>query len=78
LLDIYENKKKTPVLVIDEAHLLSPLMLQGIGFLINFQIDSLSPLALILVGQPELPDNFNFLDTPTDYCKLIFIMLISY
>ncbi|MEH7502553.1 ATP-binding protein [Neobacillus drentensis] len=56
LLDIYENKKKTPVVVIDEAHLLSPSMLQEIRFLTNFQIDSLSPLALILVGQPELRD----------------------
>ncbi|WP_071461535.1 ExeA family protein, partial [Bacillus massilinigeriensis] len=56
LLDIYENKKKTPVVVIDEAHLLSSSMLQEIRFLTNFQIDSLSPLALILVGQPELRD----------------------
>ncbi|MGM0924125.1 MAG: ExeA family protein [Bacillota bacterium] len=56
LMDIYENKKKTPVVVIDEAHLLSPSMLQEIRFLTNFEIDSLSPLALILVGQPELRD----------------------
>lgn len=56
LMDIYENKKKTPVAVIDEAHLLSPSMLQEIRFLTNFEIDSLSPLALILVGQPELRD----------------------
>lgn len=56
LLDIYENKKKTPVVVIDEAHLLSPSMLQEIRFLTNFNVDSLSPLALILVGQPELRD----------------------
>ncbi|KGA95496.1 ATPase AAA [Alkalihalobacillus alcalophilus ATCC 27647 = CGMCC 1.3604] len=56
LLDIYENQKKTPVVVIDEAHLLSPSMLQEIRFLTNFNVDSLSPLALILVGQPELRD----------------------
>ncbi|WP_096186330.1 ExeA family protein [Evansella halocellulosilytica] len=56
LLDLYQNKEKTPIVVIDEAHLLSPTMLQEIRFLTNFEIDSLSPLALILVGQPELRD----------------------
>ncbi|MFC5773416.1 ExeA family protein [Ectobacillus antri] len=54
LMDIYVNKGRTPIVVIDEAHLLSATMLQEIRFLTNFQIDSLSPLALILVGQPEL------------------------
>lgn len=56
LIDIFENEKKTPVVVIDEAHLLSPSMLQEIRFLTNFHVDSLSPLTLILVGQPELRD----------------------
>jgi len=56
LVDIFENKKKTPIVVIDEAHLLSPSMLQEIRFLTNFHVDSLSPLTLILVGQPELRD----------------------
>lgn len=54
LLDLFENEKKTPIVVIDEGHLLSPSMLQEIRFLTNFHVDSLSPLALILVGQPEL------------------------
>ncbi|XJZ26668.1 AAA family ATPase [Bacillota bacterium Lsc_1132] len=56
LLDLFENKKKVPIVVIDDAHLLSPSMLQEICFLTNFKLDSLSPLALILVGQPELRD----------------------
>lgn len=54
LLDAYENQGKQPVLVIDEAHLLSASMLSEMRFLGNFQFDSLSPFALILVGQPEL------------------------
>jgi hypothetical protein len=54
LLDAYENQGKQPVLVIDEAHLLSASMLAEVRFLTNFQFDSLSPFALILVGQPEL------------------------
>jgi type II secretory pathway predicted ATPase ExeA len=54
LMDTYENQGKQPVLVIDEAHLLSASMLAEVRFLTNFQFDSLSPFALILVGQPEL------------------------
>ena len=43
----------TPLIVIDEAHLLSPAMLEEIRFLTNFHMDSASPMALCLVGQPE-------------------------
>lgn len=52
--DLYESQQKIAVIVIDEAHLLHGDMLQEIRFLTNFQIDSVSPLALIMVGQPEL------------------------
>jgi len=52
--DLYESRQKTAVIVIDEAHLLQGDMLQEIRFLISFKIDSVSPLALIMVGQPEL------------------------
>ncbi|MCK9905597.1 AAA family ATPase, partial [Frankia sp. Cpl3] len=52
--DLYENQQKVAVVVIDEAHLLSGDMLQEIRFLTNFQMDSVSPIALLLVGQPEL------------------------
>lgn len=48
------NANKIPVIVVDEAHLLSDAMLEEIRFLINFDMDSMSPLSLILVGQPEL------------------------
>jgi type II secretory pathway predicted ATPase ExeA len=52
--DLYENQQKVAVVVVDEAHLLSGDMLQEIRFVTNFHMDSVSPLALILVGQPEL------------------------
>lgn len=52
--DLYENQQKVAVIVVDEAHLLSGEMLQEIRFLTNFQMDSVSPLALLLIGQPEL------------------------
>ena len=54
LLDAHENQGKQPILVIDEAHLLSASMLAEVRFLSNFRYDSLSPFALILIGQPEL------------------------
>ena len=48
------NSSKIPVIVVDEAHLLSDAMLEEIRFLINYDMDSMSPLSLILVGQTEL------------------------
>ena len=53
-LDASENQGKQPVLVIDEAHLLSSSMLAEVRFVTNFGCDSFSPFALVLVGQPEL------------------------
>ncbi len=53
-----KNKlKKKIVLIIDEAHLLSIKSIEEIRFLLNFKIDSFSPLSLILVGQTELITN---------------------
>jgi general secretion pathway protein A len=54
ILDAYRRDSRQPVLVLDEAHLLSEPMLQEIRFLLNFHMDSVAPLSLILVGQPEL------------------------
>ena len=45
-----------PVAIVDEAHLLSKEMLEEIRFLLNFKMDSQSPMALILCGQTELWD----------------------
>src|SRR5690606_29924899 len=45
-----------PVVVVDEAHLLDREMLEEVRFLLNFKMDALSPMALILVGQTELWD----------------------
>jgi type II secretory pathway predicted ATPase ExeA len=43
-----------PVAIVDESHLLEKDMLEEIRFLLNFKMDSQSPLALILSGQSEL------------------------
>jgi len=43
-----------PVVIVDEAHLLDKEMLEEVRFLLNFRMDSQSPLTLILVGQTEI------------------------
>lgn len=45
-----------PIVVIDEAHLLDREMLEEVRFLLNFRMDAMSPMALILTGQTELWD----------------------
>ena len=49
--------KLLPVAIIDESHLLGKEMLEEIRFLLNFKMDSQSPLALVLAGQSELWEN---------------------
>lgn len=56
LANLADNEKKTPVIIVDEAHLLSREMLEEIRFLLNLRMDSYSALSLILTGQSELKD----------------------
>jgi type II secretory pathway predicted ATPase ExeA len=46
----------TPLVIVDEAHLLSHEMLEEIRFLLNMEMDSKSSCALILTGQTELKE----------------------
>jgi len=48
------ERRRTPVLIVDEAHLLDRNQLEEIRMLTNSQMDSRSPLAVLLVGQPTL------------------------
>ena len=48
------ERGRLPVLLIDEAHLLSHDQLEAIRMLTNTQLDSASPLAVLLIGQPQL------------------------
>jgi type II secretory pathway predicted ATPase ExeA len=50
----HAERGRTPVLVIDEAHLLSNPQLEAIRMLTNHDVDSFSPFACLLVGQPTL------------------------
>jgi type II secretory pathway predicted ATPase ExeA len=47
---------RQPIIVIDEAHLCDMEMLTEIRFLLNFNMDSHSPMSLILLGQSEIRD----------------------
>ena len=49
-----DERGKTPVLVIDEAHLLTDEQLETIRMLTNHNLDADSPLACLLIGQPTL------------------------
>ena len=46
-----------PVAIVDEAHLLDREMLEEIRFLLNFKMDSQSPMSLILAGESRLREN---------------------
>lgn len=47
-----QNKKV--VCILDEAHLLEKETLEEFRFMLNYRFDSVSPMALVLVGQSEL------------------------
>jgi type II secretory pathway predicted ATPase ExeA len=49
-----EERGRTPVLVLDEAHLLEHSQLEAIRMLTNHEMDQTSPFACLLVGQPTL------------------------
>jgi general secretion pathway protein A len=54
-LDVLTNeRKKTPILIVDEAHLLDARMLEELRLLLNVRMDSQVAAALILVGHTEL------------------------
>jgi type II secretory pathway predicted ATPase ExeA len=48
------ERGRVPVLVIDEAHLLAPDQLEALRMLTNHDMDSSTPFATILAGQPTL------------------------
>jgi type II secretory pathway predicted ATPase ExeA len=48
------ERGRTPVLIIDQAHLLEHDQLESIRMLTNHDLDSRSPFACLLLGQPTL------------------------
>ncbi len=48
------ERRRRVVFIVDEAHLLSPEQLEEIRLLTSAEMDSRTPFALLLVGQPTL------------------------
>jgi type II secretory pathway predicted ATPase ExeA len=60
ILDSREQRGRTIVLLIDEAHLLQAGPLQELRLLTNFKMDSFDPFILILAGQSDLRRTMDF------------------
>ena len=54
LVDLRTNKRRAPLVIIDEAHLLTQPMLEEVRLLFSDRMDSDSLATLILVGHPDL------------------------
>jgi type II secretory pathway predicted ATPase ExeA len=52
--DLHDHHGKTPVIILDECHLMDHETLQELILITNFQMDSQVPFILILIGQPDL------------------------
>ena len=50
-------QRKKVVCILDEAHLLEKETLEEFHLLLNYRFDSMSPMAVVLVGQTELWEN---------------------
>jgi len=48
------ERHRRVVLIVDEAHLLNPVQLEELRLLTNADMDSRTPFAMLLVGQPTL------------------------
>jgi general secretion pathway protein A len=49
-----QERKVTPVFILDEMHMAKDAFLQDIALLFNFQMDSTNPFILVLAGLPHL------------------------
>lgn len=52
--EMHESQGKTPVIILDETHLMDHDTLQELILITNFQMDSKVPFLLVLIGQPDL------------------------
>jgi len=56
ILDLYEHRGKTPVIILDECHLMDCHTLQELILITNFRMDSKLPFLLVLIGQPDFKE----------------------
>ena len=60
VLESRHSRGLRTVLIVDEAHGLSPNVLEEIRLLCNFESDTAKQLQILLTGQPELRDILNY------------------
>ena len=51
---LYQEQRKKTLLIVDESHILEDSLLEDLRLLTNYQMDTLEPLVLVLVGHPGL------------------------
>lgn len=54
VLDIYKNQQKQLVIIIDNAHMLPAETILEIRYITCFEMDSFSPMSVLLFGQEQL------------------------
>lgn len=54
-----QERKVTPVFILDEMHMAKDTFLQDLALLFNFQMDSSNPFILVLAGLPHLKIRLN-------------------
>jgi type II secretory pathway predicted ATPase ExeA len=54
------RKGRYVLLIVDEAHLLPPELFDQLRFLLNQEMDSVSSITLVLLGQPDLAHKLRF------------------
>src|SRR5213083_2734861 len=59
VLDSRDSRGLRTVLIVDEAHGLSPAVLEEVRLLCNFESDTAKKLQIVLTGQPELRNVLN-------------------
>ena len=54
VIRLYQEQRKKTLLFLDEGHLLEDGLLEDLRLLTNHEMDTIDPLALVLVGHPSL------------------------
>jgi len=56
---MFQERKTTPVIVLDEMHLASSAIFKELRLIFNFEMDSYNPYILIMAAQPPIRTKLN-------------------
>jgi len=59
IIELAQVRKKLPVIIFDEAHMLKNENFMELQLLMNFNMDSIDPALIIIAGQPHLYDRLS-------------------